>query len=76
MDKIKIGDTVDSKYGPAQVKSIEMISPDTSFADDDDNIPMTEIWACDKNRCVFDLSNGHWQYGHSITTVKNPIINE
>lgn len=66
MEKIKIGMSVDSPHGVARITSIEMFSPDSSFPDDDDNIPMQEIWACDKVRCVFDLDNKHWSYGNDI----------
>jgi hypothetical protein len=69
MQKIKIGDTVDSKYGPGKVTSIEMFPTDSSFADDPDNIIMQEIFICDKDRCVFDLDNGHWQYGEQISVI-------
>jgi hypothetical protein len=68
-DKIKIGDTVSSKHGIAKITEIEMLSPDAVFADDEDNIPMQEIWACDKDRCVFGLDNNHWAWGYQIETI-------
>ena len=74
MIKIKIGDTVSSRHGYAEVTGIEMFSPDTSFPDDDDNIIMTEIWACDKDRCVFDLSNKHWSWGAGITVLNTEKV--
>lgn len=67
--KIKIGDNVLCKYGLAKVISIEMFSPETAFPDDADNISMKEIWECDKDRCVFDLDNGHWSWGANTHTI-------
>ena len=72
MDKIKIGDTVSSKHGIAKETAVEMFNPDSSFPDDDDAIPMTEIWECDKDRCVFSLDNNHWSWGYQITLIKEP----
>lgn len=69
MDKIKIGDLVYSKHGEANVRGIDMVNPDSVFADDDDNISMQEIWACDKDRCVFELSNKHWSRGCDIQII-------
>lgn len=65
--KITIGMCVDTKHGKATITGIEMVEPGHS----DGGIEMTEIWACDKDRCVFDLDNGHWAYGDQITLVNS-----
>jgi hypothetical protein len=70
--KIKIGDTVSTRHGIARVRAIEMFSPETAFPDDADNIKMTEIWECDKDRCVFDMDNNHWSWGYQVTLIKQP----
>ena len=33
----------------------------------DGGIEMEKIFYEDKDRCVFDLDNGHWQYGYQIS---------
>jgi hypothetical protein len=68
--KIKIGDFASSKHGRCRITGIEMFSPETSFPDDKDNIPMQEIWSCDKDRCVFDFDNNHWSWGSQVTIEK------
>lgn len=73
MKKIKIGDTLETKYGPRVITGIEMVEPGQS----DDGIEMQEIWVCDKDRCVFDLDNGHWTYGLETTFIsQQPVHNE
>ena len=68
--KIKIGDFASSKHGRSRISAIEMVSPETAFPDDEDNIEMTEIWSCDKDRCVFVFDNNHWAWGVNVTLEK------
>ena len=60
---IKIGTTVDSRFGVAKVTGIEMVEEGRK----DGGIEMEKIFYADKDRCVFDLDNGHWQYGYQIS---------
>jgi len=58
----------DTKHGRSVITGIEMVEPGQS----DGGIEMQEIWECDKDRCVFDLANGHWSYGAQITIIFEP----
>lgn len=75
MDKIRIGDRVQSKHGTANITTITIVSPNAVFPDDDDGIPMEQIFACDKDRCVFDLDNGHWSWGPQIELIAHKTEN-
>lgn len=66
MEKIKLGDHVDTKHGISKINHIELM-PEMGMKED--GIPMKEIWAIDKDRCVFDLENGHWAYGDQVTKI-------
>ena len=61
---IKIGTKVDSNHGEAKVTGIELTKDGSKYG-----IGMDKIFIEDKDRCVFDLDNGHWAYGYQI----NPI---
>ena len=61
---IQIGTKVDSNHGEAKVTGIELTQDGSKYG-----IPQKKIFVQDKNRCVFDLDNGHWAYGYQI----NPI---
>ena len=61
---IKIGTTVDSRFGIAKVTGIEFMAEEGRK---EGGIEMEKIFYADKDRCVFDLDNGHWQYGYQIT---------
>jgi len=71
MDKIKIGDTLNTKHGISTITGIEMVEPGQS----DGGIEITEIWECDKDRCVFDLENGHYAYGDQVTVIRSTTEN-
>ena len=60
---IKIGTKCDTKFGIAKVTGIELCR---NFGDKD-GIPQKKIYIEDKDRCVFDFDNGHWQYGYQVS---------
>jgi len=59
---IKIGTTVESRFGEAKVTGIELCTDGEKYG-----IGMDKIFYADKDRCVFDLDNGHWQYGYQVS---------
>ena len=64
MKTITIGTEVYSSQGKAKITGIELTVDGSKYG-----IPQEKIFAEDKDRCVFDLDNGHWQFGYQI----NPI---
>ena len=60
---IEIGTKVSSKFGLAKVIGIEMVEEGRK----DGGIGMEKIFYADKDRCIFDLDNGHWQYGYQVS---------
>ena len=63
---IKIGDTVNTKFGIAKVTHIELCEN----VGDKYGSPAISVNVLDKDRCVFDLDNKHWQYGTQITALQ------
>ena len=61
---IKIGTKVDSRFGEAKITGIELCKAGEKYG-----IGMDKIFVEDKDRCTFDMDNGHWAYGYQI----NPI---
>ena len=67
---IKIGTKVSSRFGmdgklsEAKVTGIELTKDGSKYG-----IGMDKIFVEDKDRCTFDMDNGHWAYGYQI----NPI---
>ena len=61
---IKIGTKVDSRFGTAKITGIELCKDGSKYG-----IGMDKIFEKDKDRCTFDMDNGHWAYGYQI----NPI---
>lgn len=59
---IKIGTKCDTKFGLSKVTGIEMCETEGAK----EGIPMEKVFLSDKNRCVFDFENGHWQYGYQV----------
>jgi hypothetical protein len=59
---IKIGTKVSSRFGEAKVTGIELCKDGSKYG-----IGMDKIFVEDKDRCVFDLDNGHWQYGYQVS---------
>ena len=60
---LKIGTKVDSRFGEAKVTSIDLCENEG----DKEGIRVEKIWVDLKDRCIFDLDNGHWCYGYQIT---------
>ena len=61
---IKIGTLVNNERSlePAKVTGIELCEAEGMK----EGISMDKVFIGDKNRCVFDLDNGHWQYGYQV----------
>ena len=59
---IKIGTKCDTKFGLSKVTGIDFCETEGAK----EGIPMDKIFLSDKNRCVFDFENGHWQYGYQV----------
>ena len=65
MDKrtlIKIGTKVDTRWGEAKITGIELCKDGEKYG-----IGMDKIFVEDKDRCTFDLDNGHWSYGYQLS---------
>jgi hypothetical protein len=62
---IKIGTKVNSRFCEAKVTGIELCASHSEKY----GIDVDKIFVADKDRCVFDMDNGHWAYGYQI----NPI---
>lgn len=61
--QIKLGTKVNSRFGEAKVKFISLCEQEG----DKEGIPIKAVWVDLKDRCVFDLDNGHWCYGYQVT---------
>jgi hypothetical protein len=61
---IKIGTKVDTRWGEAKVTGIELCQNGEKYG-----IDMPKIFLEDKDRCTFDLDNGHWAYGYQVEPV-------
>ncbi len=59
---IKIGTKVVTRHGEAKVTGIELTQDGEKYG-----IPQDKIFLADKDRCVFDMDNGHWSYGYQVT---------
>ena len=62
---IKIGTECHTRFGTAKVTGIELCEN----AGDKSGLPVDKIFTQDKDRCVFDFDNGHWQYGYQVEAV-------
>ena len=58
---IKIGTKVVTRHGEAKVTGIELCQNGEKYG-----IDMDKIFVADKDRCVFDMDNGHWSYGYQV----------
>ncbi len=65
--KIKVGDTVIGKFGSAKIKKIELCEK----VGEKEGIPIPAVWMQSNliNKCVFDMDNGHFEYGTDIDYV-------
>ena len=59
---IKIGTRVDTRWGEAKVTGIELCASHSEKY----GIGVDKIFVADKDRCVFDMDNGHWSYGYQV----------
>jgi len=55
---------------PQVIKNIELCEVEG----DKYGITVPEAWAKDKDRCVFDLDNGKFAYGHQIDLIEENLI--
>jgi hypothetical protein len=60
---IKVGTRVNSNHGVAKVQHIEFCEKEGMK----EGVPVEKIFVKDKDRCVFDLDNGHWAYGYQVS---------
>ena len=60
---IKIGTKVTTRFGEEKVTGIELCES----MNDKYGIGVDKIYAADKDRCVFDMDNGHWAYGWQVS---------
>jgi len=60
---IMIGTKVDTRWGEAKVTGIELCESHSEKY----GIGMDKVFVEDKDRCVFDMDNGHWSYGYQIS---------
>lgn len=61
---IKIGTKVLTRHGEAKVTGIELTKDGSKYG-----IGMDKIFVEDKDRCVFDMDNGHWSYGYQVSVI-------
>ena len=59
---IQIGTTVSTRFGEAKVTGIELCKNHSEKY----GIDVDKIFVEDKDRCVFDMDNGHWAYGYQV----------
>ena len=59
---IKIGTRVVTRHGEAKVTGIELCENHSEKY----GIDVDKIFVADKDRCVFDMDNGHWSYGYQV----------
>tara|TARA_Y100001954_G_scaffold191950_1_gene206492 strand:+ start:439 stop:639 length:201 start_codon:yes stop_codon:yes gene_type:complete len=59
---IQIGTKVSTRFGEAKVTGIELCKNHSEKY----GIDVDKIFVEDKDRCVFDMDNGHWAYGYQV----------
>ena len=59
--QFRVGTKVLTNHGPAKIEGISLMAEDTT-----DSFRIPKIWADLKDRCIFDLNNGHWAYGDRV----------
>jgi len=60
---IEIGTKCDTRFGEAKVTGIELCQN----VGDKHGLGVDKIFTEDKDRCVFDMDNGHWSYGYQVS---------
>ena len=63
---IKLGTKVVTRFGEAKVTGIDLCQN----AWEKEGISVDKIFVADKDRCVFDMDNGHWAYGPQVALEK------
>ena len=59
---VQIGTKVSTRFGEAKVTGIELCKNHSEKY----GIDVDKIFVEDKDRCVFDMDNGHWAYGYQV----------
>jgi hypothetical protein len=65
MVKLKVGDTVIGKFGYAKIKKIELCEN----VGEKEGISIPAVWSKLVDQCVFDMDNGHFEYGYDLDYV-------
>ena len=52
-----------TRFGEAKVTGIELCANHSEKY----GISVDKIFVTDKDRCVFDMDNGHWSYGYQVS---------
>jgi len=60
--KLKVGQKIFGKFGWAKIKNIELVE----VVGEKEGISVNEVWINLVDRCVFDMDNGHFEYGSDI----------
>ena len=63
--QLQIGTKINCRFGEAKITAIELCEREG----EKEGIPMKKVWIDLKDRCVFSLDNGHWQYGYQVEAV-------
>lgn len=63
--QLQIGTKINCRFGEAKITAIELCEHEGLK----EGIPMKKVWIDLKDRCVFSLDNGHWQYGYQVEAV-------
>ena len=58
---IEIGTKVNTRWGEAKITGIELCQNGEKYG-----IDQKKVFAEDKDRCTFDMDNGHWAYGYQV----------
>jgi len=62
---LKVGDTVMGRFGIAKILKIEFCKN----VGDKYGMKVNKCYTQDVNRCVFDMDNGHFEYGKDLDFV-------
>ena len=68
--KIKVGDEIFGKFGVGKITNIELCEN----IGDKEGIPMKEVWTNQVEKCVFDIDNGHFEYGLDIENMGSSFL--
>ena len=62
---LEVGDTVMGKFGLEKINKIELCKN----VGEKYGIVVNKCWVTDIARCVFDMDNGHFEYGEDLDFV-------